>query len=146
VLGGLRLTQPDQAQAWSEMMERIAALELARTFDFAWAGREDRLFFRFQLTEPVVDSGLGVFRAWADRYYQSAAIPALPEAGGTAGTVVGTGIHHEPGQAPSVVPRGPDGRPLKDGPDGGTDGDTQDGGAAPPADAGGLPHAAGETE
>lgn len=106
VLGGLRLAAPEEAPRWAELMRRIEDQELAKTFDFVWAGRDDRLFFRFGLTEPLVDSGLGLFRVWADRYYASDAVPVLPEAPTLPGNVIGTAIR---GSADAGDDAGPDG-------------------------------------
>ncbi|MBN1770641.1 MAG: hypothetical protein JXB32_05220 [Deltaproteobacteria bacterium] len=92
VLGGLRLAAPEEAPRWAELMRRIEDQELAKTFDFVWAGRDDRLFFRFGLTEPLVDSGLGLFRVWADRYYASEAVPLLPDAPTLPANVIGTAV------------------------------------------------------
>ena len=111
VLGGLRLATPDEAPRWAELMRRIEDQELAKTFDFVWAGRDDRVFFRFGLTEPLVDSGLGLFRVWADRYYASDSVPVLPEAPTLPGNVIGTGIRSSVGDGADA---GPDGDRIKD--------------------------------
>jgi hypothetical protein len=116
VLGGLRLAAPEEAPRWAELMRQIEDQDLAKTFDFVWAGRDDRLFFRFGLTEPLVDSGLGLFRVWADQYYSSEAVPVLPEAPALPGNVIGTGVRSSPDGGADA---GPDDDRIKDEQDGG---------------------------
>jgi|GEM_PF-4260132 len=108
VLGGLRLAAPEEAPRWAELMRRIEDQDLARAFNFTWAGRDDRVFFRFGLTDPLVDSSLGLFRVWADRYYASDAVPVLPEAPPLPSNVIGTAVHG-PADAglDAEPPRGP---------------------------------------
>jgi len=106
VLGGLRLAAPEEAPRWAELMRRIEDQDLAKTFDFTWAGRDDRVFFRFGLTDPLVDSGLGLFRVWADRYYASDAVPVLPEAPPLPANLIGTGVRSPADAGPDAEPDG----------------------------------------
>lgn len=92
VLGGLRLAAPDDAPQWATVMERIELQELAKVFDFEWAGRSDRLFFRLGLTDPMLESGLGVFRLWTDRIRAAGASTELPNAPALHGDVIGSAV------------------------------------------------------
>lgn len=129
VLGGLRLAAPEEAPRWAELMRRIEDQDLAKAFDFTWAGRDDRVLFRFGLTDPLVDSGLGLFRVWADRYYASDAVPVLPEAPALPANVIGTGVRSsadagagaEPDGGPRIKDEVDADRPKTD-PDAGTPG------------------------
>jgi hypothetical protein len=141
VLGGLQLAAPEQVPRWQDLMRRIEDAELAQTFGFTWAGRDDRVFFRFGLTDPVVSSGLGLFRAWADRYYTSGVGPVLPDAEVVA-NVVTTGVASDGDAGAADVPRGPDGELLKD-PSADAAGPSKtDGGTTSGGDAGTAPSAA----
>ena len=118
VLGGLRLAAPEQVPRWQELMRRIEGQDMARTFGFAWAGRDDRVFFRFGLTDPMVNSSLGLFRTLADRYYTSESLPQLPTAPSLPGNVITTVVQHGDADA-GDVPLGPDGERIKDEPEAG---------------------------
>jgi len=124
VLGGLRLAAPEQVPRWQELMQRIEEADEGGAFGFAWAGRDDRVLFRFDLTNPLVNAGLDLVRDWAGRYYDSGASPALPEAEG-AQNVVTSGVHHDDDAGTGDVPVDPDGERIKD---------PSDGGAGPPKD------------
>jgi hypothetical protein len=142
VLGGLQLSAPEQVPRWQDLMRRIEDAELARTFGFTWAGRDDRVFFRFGLTDPVVSSGLGLFRAWADRYYTSGAGPVLPDAAPTANVII-TGVSSDGDGGTADVPRGPDGELLKDPSADGAGLSKTDGGGSTGGDAGTTSETAG---
>lgn len=137
LLGGLKLEGTGDRGDWVGLMQAIEGNDLARSFEFTWAGREDRILFRLGLTTRLVDSSLGLFRVWADRFYRSDAVPELQDGAAVHGeNVIGTAVGPARGPPEGMaVCRGPDGRPLKECPDGGTPAPA-DGGAPGDADGG----------
>ncbi|MBI4917376.1 MAG: hypothetical protein HY825_16175 [Acidobacteria bacterium] len=125
VLGGLRLAAPEQVPRWQELMQRIEQADEGGAFGFAWAGRDDRVLFRFELSNPVVSAGLDLVRDWAGRYYGSGVSPVLPEADG-ARNVVTSGVHRDDDAGAGDVPVDPDGERIKDPSDDGGPGAPKD--------------------